>query len=526
MFLNGTYSFLKMAISPGLYHSTAHPLQGLRLLQIPAYTPNLCHLSDRNMQIETNHKKKLAVFFGTELWERYGFYIVQSLLTLFLAIHYGWEDEKIYLLTGSFTALVYLTPVIGGWIADRLLGQKISIITGTIILFISYCALSFSHTIFSLEATLAGVAVGTGLLKPNISSLLGKIYPLDSPDRESGFTIFYMGITTGIILGTTVPSIIYEHFGWSFAFASAALGMLFSLSIFLYGMIQYQFKNYHNPTLTKTNLLKALITLAVIWSIAFLILLYPDFASLAFGLVVLGSGAYIIYSASHESPEQAKKTLTIGLLCIMSILFWAFYFQMFTSLTLFIARLVKPSLFGMLFPPPYYVSIQSIGMLIFGYFLAKNRIFHNSPHQEVAIGKKFLAAVFLMMTAYGLIAFVANVVNYHTLIAPLWLIPPYLMISLAELLLSPTGLSAVTILADHKKVSTMMGIFFVSLGIGAFLSGKLAQLTAIAHGETNLTVLRADYGHAFLQLFGIISVAFLFCIILFWVIEKMFAVKE
>lgn len=466
--------------------------------------------------------KKLAVFFGTELWERYGFYIVQSLLTLFLALNYGWEDENIYLLTGSFTALTYLSPLVGGFIADRLLGQKISIISGIIILIISYCGLAASHSILTLEATLAGIAVGTGLLKPNISSLLGNIYPPDSPKKESGFTIFYMGITSGIILGTTFPSIIYQHFGWSLAFASAVLGMVFSLSIFLFGMLRYKLKDYHNPILTTGKVLSALAAMSSLWILAFLVLLYPDFANIAFGLIVLWSAGYILYSASHESKEQAKKTLTIGLLCIMSVIFWAFYFQMFTSLTLFIARLVQPEFLGMLFPAPYYVSVQSIGMLVFGYVLAKLYVYQNPLKQEISMGKKFLASVFLMTLAYGLIAFIANTTHTGNLISPLWLIPAYLLISLAELLLSPTGLCAITVMSDHKKVSTMMGIFFVSLGTGAFLSGKLASLAAITPGETSLAVVSADYGEAFMQLFAILCGAFLFCIILFMIIRHLF----
>ena len=138
------------------------------------------------------HPQSLRTFFATEMWERYGFYAVQTLLALYLALHLYWPDEKVYILTGSFTALTYLSPVLGGWIADHLIGQKTAIFLGMFILLFSYASIGLIVTDLQLCLVLAGIAVGTGLLKPNISSLLGNEYPENSPNRESGFTIFYL----------------------------------------------------------------------------------------------------------------------------------------------------------------------------------------------------------------------------------------------------------------------------------------------------------------------------------------------
>jgi POT family proton-dependent oligopeptide transporter len=466
---------------------------------------------------QASHPKTLPLFFGTEMWERYGFYIVQSLLALYLAIQYGWNDAHIYILVGSFTALTYLSPVIGGWIADRLLGQKTSIILGAILLLFNYTILAIIHSKIILTLTLAGISVGTGLLKPNISSLLGNQYPENSPLRESGFTIFYMGITTGIILGTTLPSQLYHHFGWSIAFASAALGMILSVSIFIFGILRYSIRNYHPHTVTFFKALTAFSIIILMWISAFYILNYPQIANLTFSLVVIFSLAYILYSASQEDVEQAKKTLIIGLLCIISTLFWAFYFQMFTSLTFFIHRLVEPSILGYRFPAPYYVSVQSIGMLIFGFFLTKKK--RQSPNNQQTIATKFLIAVFLMTLAYALITLVTNLTNPEELISPLWIILAYLMISIAELLLSPVGLYAITILASRKNVSTMMGIFFISLGLGAFLSGKLATIAAIGSGKQSLSILNTHYAIAFTKLLGILMLTSLLCVFLYLIIR-------
>ncbi|KGP63913.1 symporter [Legionella norrlandica] len=465
------------------------------------------------------HPKSLRVYFTTEMWERYGFYAVQSLLALYLALHFKWPDKEIYALVGSFTALTYLSPLVGGWIADQLIGQKRAILLGAIVLFLSYCLLSLFDSPLALTFSLAGVAVGTGLLKPNISSLLGNEYPVGSTKREGGFTIFYMGITTGIILGTTLPSQFNELFGWAASFTSAAFGLIIAFFVFLFGMYRYKIEDY-NPFVFKLNkVISAFVLLFLLWALSFYILSSPKLANIMFGLVVLFSASYILYSVNHENANQSRQTLVIGLLCIISVIFWAFYFQMFMSLTLFIARVVQPTFLGIDFPPPYYITIQSIGMLIIGYFLAKKHHKLTLIERGLSTGKKFILSIVFMTAAYSIIALVSTVVNKSVLISPLLIIPAYLMISLAELLLSPVGLSAITVLADKNKVSTMMGIFFVSLGIGGFLSGKLAELTAIPSGETNIAVLKTLYATAFTQQLSILFIATLGCLVLFAVIK-------
>lgn len=469
--------------------------------------------------LQDKHPKSLRVFFATEMWERYGFYVVQSLLALYLAKHFEWPDKDIYALVGSFTALTYLSPLVGGWIADRLIGQKCAILLGAVVLFLSYCLLSTVDHANALIIALSGVAVGTGLLKPNISSLLGNEYPEGSPRREGGFTIFYMGITTGIILGTTIPSLLNERFGWSSTFASAAFGMIIAFLVFLLGSTLYKIKDYNPGTFKIGNACSALTLLGGLWGLSYLTLSIPEIADVLFGVVVLYSACYIMYSVNQEEGNQSRQTLVIGLLCLISIIFWAFYFQMFTSITLFLARVVQPDIFGISFPPPYYVTVQSIGMLVIGYFLAKNHPILNMTERGLSTGKKFLMAMLFITVAYLIIVLVSTFTYRASLLSPLLIIPAYLMISLAELLLSPVGLSAITVLASRDKVSTMMGIFFVSLGIGAFLSGKLASLTAIPQGETDVSTLKAVYAAAFAQQLGILVTASLLCVMIYAIIK-------
>lgn len=468
------------------------------------------------------HPPSLRVFFATEMWERYGFYVVQALLALYMAFHFKWADKEVYALVSLFTAMTYLSPIVGGWIADNLLGQKNTILTGAFFLFLSYIALSVVNTNFGLIAALSAISVGTGLLKPNICSLLGNEYAPDSPKRESGFILFYLGLTTGIILGTTLPSYIETYLGWSAAFLSAAFGMVLAAGVFYFGVRRYQITDYHPFQHDFSKIVSAILLICLVWGLSFYILYNPQFADLTFAIFVLFSISTLISAIRRESGGQRYQTIVIGLLCIISALFWAFYFQMFTSLTLFIARMVEPKLFGLFFPAPYYVAIQSFGMLVIGYFIAKSKPKGTIRESGIRTSNKFLLAMFFMLLAYGIIVFSCLESSSTQLLSPLLLIPAYLMISVAELLLSPVGLAAMTILASRSKVSTMMGIFFVSLGIGAFLSGKLAFLTAVNNPESiPLLELKAHYAHAFGNLFIILIAMTVVCFILNMVIKKL-----
>lgn len=464
------------------------------------------------------HPKSLRIFFGTEMWERYGFYVVQSLLALYLATYFKWPDKTVYALVGSFTALTYLSPLIGGWVADKLIGQKRAVLLGLGVLFVSYCFLALIESHLALTASLAGIAVGTGLLKPNISSLLGNEYSRGSKRRLSGFTIFYMGITTGIILGTTLPSLLSIHLGWAASFTSAAIGMILATIIFIFGMYHYEIKDYNPSKFEAKKIASALVLMSLFWILSFYILNSPQLANIMFGLVVLLSAAYIVHSVHTEPSKQSRQTLVIGLLCIISVLFWAFYFQMFMSLTLFISRVVKPTLFGIDFPAPYYITVQSVGMLLIGFFIARKRHQMTLAERGLSTAKKFVVSMILITLAYLSIVLVTQFTGANSLISPLLIIPAYLLISLAELLLSPVGLAAITILSCKDKVSTMMGIFFVSLGIGGFLSGKLSGITAIPQGETDIAVLKSLYATSFMYQFNMLLVATLACVIIYSVI--------
>src|SRR3990167_810669 len=377
------------------------------------------------------HPPVLKIFFATEMWERYGFYVVQTLLALYLALHFHWQDDDIYTLVSSFTGLTYLSPILGGFVADHWIGQKRAVFLGIFFLFISYLALATMSSDFFLRLSLASTAIGTGLLKPNISSLLGKIYPEKAPERESGFTLFYMGITLGIMFGTTLPSYLLHQFGWPTTYASAAIGIIFAAYLFYYGVKYYQIEDCQkSPASAFEFLVEPSLTILAFWLISLAVLFYSSIGTIVFGTVLCLSVGYVIYAAGSETYQQSKQTLVLGLLCLISVIYWAFYFQMFLSLTLFITHVVDPKLFGIAFPAPYYVFVESFGILIIGYFLAMQHQVLNNQQIAIRTSTKFFLSIISIALAYFIIVLSILYNPGYKLIHPLFIIPAYILISI------------------------------------------------------------------------------------------------
>lgn len=462
----------------------------------------------------------VAVFSLTEMWERYGFYVVQSLLALYLISHYGLMDIQTYRLVGSFTALTYVSPIIGGLIADKWLGQKNAVRFGAVLLAINYLLLALNISFFMMTFALAGISVGTGLLKPNISSLLGNQYRSNCPERERGFILFYMGITAGIILGTTMPTVIYSHLGWSACFLSATIGLCLALVIFSYGVKRFCIQDYRVIKEDKTYaFLKSAMLMMLFWNVAFIILSRPKIAFWFFSLVIVFSVTYIMGIFTREKGAFRKDILAFLLLCVVSVFYWAFYFQMFLSLTLFITRAVQPSVLGFHFPAPYYVAVESFAMLGFGLLFMRIIPKRKSLSIAESTAWKFSFSMGLMLVAYGLIYYAMRSTEIYELVSPCFIILAYVIIAASELLLSPVGLSAVTELSKPRYVSTLTGVFFISLGLGGYLSGALASIASLDDKGHTLTQLQLNYQHAFYNLSLLLAAAFAISVLIACVIR-------
>lgn len=450
----------------------------------------------------------LSVLFMTELWERFGFYIVQGLLALYMTQNFNFTDRTSYSLLGAFTALAYIAPVIGGYLADKLLGFIATIILGGILLCIGYAILAINH-LSTFYLALAIIVAGTGFLKPNISGLVGTLYAPNDPQRETGFTIFYVGIYIGVLLSTLTSGYVHVYFGWSTSFSLASIGMVIALMIFVSGKSKLTGRG-ENVIPSKKPLVRVLSYTSLIIFIsclfAWFIIKYHEIANITFVILSSVLSGMLFFLILRYKAQQRKNLALLLILFVFSTIFWALYFQTFFSLTLFIERNVERHFWGMTIPTIAFLSIIPVCIIIFGPLLAKMWANLKLKNRDFKLATKF--GLGLIFTGLGFLIITLGTVlpNANGLISPVWILISYFLITAGELFISPIGLSMVTELAPNKLVGVLMGYWFFSLGIGGQFAGVIAKWTALPQGLESLSTQVAIYQHGFLT-YAILGIA-------------------
>ena len=461
---------------------------------------------------QSHHPKALPFLFFTEMWERFGFYIAQGLLVLYMTKYYGFSDDVSGTISGVFAGLVYISPFVGGFIADKLLGFKTSILWGGFFLVLGYALLAISTMQTLFYPALATIIVGNGLFKPNISSLLGMQYSTNDPRRDAGFTLFYIGINIGAAL-SGISGYIKNAFGWNITFAMASIGMIIGLVTFRAG-----FKHFKNlkeePTISRTFKYQLIFycILAII-GLSFLLKInaLANWLLPCAGIILL---IFLSILTLRQHAENRKRLLVLKTLIISSIVFWALFLQLFISANLFVDRLVEKNLFGIPLTTTLFYASESIFIILLGPLFASawqtlGRNDKNpSPVYKFVLGIIFAGLGFLVLSASTLFA------NDNGMINPLWVFFSYLLITIGELLLSPIGLSAVTLLAPPHLIGMMMGIWFVATGFGGLFAGLISKIASIPEGTVSAAEKLAIYQSAFLHF---AYLAFLVAIILFFI---------
>ncbi len=444
------------------------------------------------------HPRGLATLFYTEMWERFSFYGMRAILVLFMvdAINnggMGLDDQRATAIYGLYTMFVYLFALPGGWLADRLFGLRKAIWYGGIFITLGHFSMAIP-TDETFYLGLALIVIGTGLLKPNISSIVGELYSENEQSRrDAGFSIFYMGINIGAFISPLIVGWLAEGEGgnWHYGFAAAGVGMLL-------GLIQYKAtEHYLEDAGTKTisrlpedkELLMKKRIRASLWMFsavgviiaALMMMGYvsidPLFLANVSGFVILGIVIlYFLYVFAFEGLTvlQRKKVGVIAALFLFSAVFWSGFEQAGSSLNLFAERYTNRDIFGWLMPASWLQSINPIFIIIlapmFGWLwvnLAKRHLEPSTP-LKFAFGLIFLGLGFLIMM------FASYYVVAGNEVLPTWLIMTYLLHTIGELCISPVGLSAVTKLSPKRLVGQMMGVWFMSIAYGNLLAGQLA----------------------------------------------------
>lgn len=448
--------------------------------------------------------RALTPLFLTEMWERFGFYITQSLLIFYLTKALNFADSRAYMILGEFTALVYIAPFAGVYLADRVFGARYAILVGATFLGIGYFLLGIAgHKLLFLSLSI--LVVGNGL-KPSISSFLGEFYYEDDPRRDAGFTLFYVGINLGGLLALGSAGFIQEKFGWSIAFLSAGVGIVIALLTFCFGFKTFENRGLpalfpitpNRPPAFLRNKSSIFIIFLLTIVITYFLLSSNSFASL-FQLIL---GVLIIITlliiCSRLEKQVRNKFLALIILLTASVVFWGMFFQAFASVNLFTQRVVDRHIFGILIPSPAFIALESIFIILFGPFLDSLWQRLNFKKLDLMPGK-LLLAMFSTALAMLLLALVTHWTEASGLVHPLGVVIFYFFLTLGEILLFPIGLSMVREFSPPHLTGLMMGIWFLALGFGGQLSGILAEAAGISHRIRDIHTASEIYRHAFVN---------------------------
>lgn len=449
------------------------------------------------------HPRGLLVCFATELWERFSFYGMKYLLLLYLTKYHLFTDANGLEVLGGYAALVYAMPVIGGLLADRYLGMRKAVVFGGILLVLGHLGMAVEGeqarvvegTIERDEGalqvfyfSLALIVVGVGFLKPNISTIVGRLYSEDDHRRDSGFTIFYMGINIGAFTATLLCGYLGETFGWAYGFGAAGIGMLVGLITFLSGQKHlHGHAEPHNPAILReksplglnkewTIYLCAFLGVAVAWQM----LQFHGAVGVTLNvlsLAVLAALGWFIFTQCNR--VERDRMIALVVLTMSTVVFWALFEQAAASMTLFADRVMDREIFGLNLTAAQYGSLNAMFIFLLAPFFAWLWTALDKRGLEPSTPVKFALGIAQAGLGFGALVWGAANPNAAGLVAGYWMVLAYLLHTSGELCLSPVGLSAVTKLAVPRIVGVMMGSWFLATAYSEFVAAQLAKLAAV-----------------------------------------------
>lgn len=450
-------------------------------------------------KVKHSHPPGLMTLFFSEMWERFCYYGMRVLLTLYLVKSLLLGDADAALIYGAYTGLVYAAPILGGRLADNYLGYRMAVIIGGLLMAIGEF-LILGGTEDFLKIGMGALIIGNGYFKANISTIVGKLYEENDPRRDSGFTIFYIGINIGALLATTVVAFVGETYGFHYGFGLAGIGMLLGILIFWAGRKRYE--DAPGLEITEKGQAQAFGPLKW-WQVVVLgsLLLIPLCYVLILNnylldYILLGLFLYIAYSmisagakADREQGTGIWRDRMIALIVFMviNIAFWACFEQAGTSLTLFADRNVDRNIFGWEMPASMTQFFNPAFIIIFGSIFSVMWIRLAEIGKNPGIPMKFALGIFQLGLGFLVTQIGLQFVNDAYQVPLLTLVFLYLFHTTGELFLSPIGLSMVTKLSPKNIAGTAMGAWFLSFAIANYVAGKIATLTG-GEGGAELTM--------------------------------------
>jgi len=458
------------------------------------------------------HPKGLSTLFFTEMWERFSFYGLRPLLVLFMSAAiinggWGWDGGEASAIVGIYASFVYLASLPGGWVADKWLGLRKATLYGGALISLGHITIgasAFTSSKVPFFLGLVFIVLGTGLLKPNISAMVGDLYPEGGARKDAGFSIFYMGINLGAFIGQLITGFLGEKIGWHWGFTAAGFAMILGLVQFwrmapkTLGDIGVEPTRNPDPALQTRQ--ESMVKVSTIIGLAILALVFGliatgtiPFNAEKFGLyyayVLAGLGfvyfAYLLAFGGLNGDEK-KRILVIAVLFVFAAIFWSAFEQTPTALNIFARDFTDRTLGGMLseansIPATWFQSVNSAWIILLApviaalwTFLGSKRVNLSSP-VKFAIGLGFSAIAFVVMLFASYIV-VGDGASSATKVSSLWLVTFYLFLTLGELFVSPVGLSSMTTLSPKRYVGQMMGIWFLASSLGNLIGGLVGGM--------------------------------------------------
>jgi POT family proton-dependent oligopeptide transporter len=435
------------------------------------------------------HPRGLATLFFTEMWERFSFYGMRALLVLYLTDAVvrggrGLDDKLANAIYGLYTAAVYLAALPGGWMADRFLGAQRCVWWGGILIAAGQFTLVFARGAEFILG-LALIVAGTGLLKPNVSTIVGSLYPAGDGRRDAGFSFFYMGINLGAFLGPLAAGYLARQYGWHMGFAAAGVGMVL-------GLFQFQLSRKHlgeagrqrghAGAIRRRDLLMLVVgggALVLLAALAWGGILPVNPLRLAQGTTYLIVGVAAAYFGAAFlffglDAAEKKRVGVILVLFVASAMFWSGFEQAGSSFNLFAQRYTQRVLLGFEVPASWFQSLGPLFIITLAPGMAAVWMALVRRNREPSLPMKFALGLLLLGGGFVVMAAASLVVAAGEKVWPTWLLATYFIHSVAELCLSPVGLSSVTKLAPPRLVGQMMGLWFLATSLGNLIAGLIA----------------------------------------------------
>ena len=442
------------------------------------------------------HPKGLFVLFFAEMWERFSYYGMRALLILYLTKHWLFSDGDASLIYGAYTSLVYITPVLGGYLADRYLGQRKAVLFGGLVIALGHFLMTFEGsggqgdpTMNVFWLALACIIVGTGFLKGNISVIVGKLYPRTDVRRDGAYTIFYMGINLGSFIGVLIAGYLGEVYGWKYGFGAAGIGMLLGLIVFVLGkpLLMGRAEPPSAEALSGRVVgipteyfiyLLSVLSIGVIWALI-------QFQEVV-GTLLLVSGAgllgYILYIAHTQLPKEDRHRIyAIAFLLLLQPVFWGLFEQHGAGLTLFTDRFVDRNILGFNVPASLFNSINAAFIILLAPLFAWLWTSLARRGLEPSTPAKFGLAIVQIGLSFLVLIWGAQAAGVGNPTPVIFIFLLYFLATTGELCLSPVGLSAMNRLAPWHMAGLIMGAWFFATAGGNFVAG-LISAAAGGHG--------------------------------------------